>query len=705
MKLRMHGLIRITSSIIAAVVLAASVSGASPTTNVSTLAGSGLSGNADGPAPQAQFVMPAGLAEDPLGNLYIADAGGQRVRELTRDGAVVTVAGSGDLMPSRLWVRGGYEDGAAALARFNHPAGIAVASDGSIFVADTLNHCIRKIAHQQVTTFAGRPPFSGEEDGARAVASFRNPRALAFSDDGLLYVADYGVGLRQISQEGNVRTIPLPRTVDRRIAGLSIWDAGSRRVFFVSTWNALVKLDSDFHPAWIQRITPPKAGPTLFDEIGRLRVATIRESLRALGHPFAVAALDADSIVYTDLHAHSIGYFAKRGARSEAAILSAWPKPDAANRAGGYRDGALSSASFNAPLSVLRRLDGTIAVADGGNRRIRAFAYDATDRLQKAPRPPRIARMDSPGSGEIDVRVQIAPHLSSRYYRIAFLGNSYGYWDTRWNESLERLVEKRLNEDRTHIGLQKPVKAVLLFPYFETLDSVVGYAQEILSEHNFDTVIWLVNQQTVALQYARVLAAEPLTYSPQQTGEAFARFWQPRLTAAMRKVKHTFDRSGVSFFVALHPIGLELTPLEDAELEEFQEPFYPTNSYSLWSQSGMGMQLRAAVSSAGASLIDSYPQFVRAELSAFRVPLYGTLDEHFSKAGRTLLANVIADKLEDVRPWARHASARRAARVLPRASYPAAARKSRTPTVCPESDGSRAPRSDPSSTTRCGHTT
>jgi len=620
--------------------------------SVSTIAGSGLSGNLDGRALDAQFVMPAGLAEDGSGNLYIADAGGQRIRQLTNDGFVRTVAGSGELVAPGLWVPGGYRDGPASSAQFNHPSGIAVGPDGALYVADTLNHCIRKILNQQVTTFAGRPPFSGHDDGERANATFDNPRALAFSEDGTLYVADDGNGLRRISPQGVVETVRLPTGIDRRIGGMAVIGAGASRVIFLSTWNALLKLDSELHPLWMQKVIVPAAGPRLFNEVGELRKDAIRESRRPLGHPFSVAALDANGVLYTDLHTHSIGYFVKQGARSIATIVTRWPIPDAANRAGGYRDGALSSAEFDAPLGILHRKDGSFVVADSGNRRLRAFDFDPREPSSTPPPVRHLARSDSPLSGEINLHVHLVPRISSRYYRIAFLANSYGYWDTRWDESIESLVEKRLNEDRLRTGLRKRVKVALLFPYFETLDSVAGYAREVLSHHTFDAVVWQVNQQTVALQFAPRLSKLPPASSPQDLGAAFARVWQPRLTASLKSIKGDLSRGGVSFFVVLHPIGLELTPLEDAELEEFEEPFYPTNGFSVWSQSGMGAQLNQTARAAGVRLIDAYPQFEAAERSAFRKPLYGTLDEHFSREGRALLARIIAEQLEAARPWA-----------------------------------------------------
>ena len=625
-----------------------------PTSSVvSTIAGSGLSGNVDGSALQAQFVMPAGLAEDAAGDLFIADAGGQRIRELSADGVVSTVAGSGSLNASGLWVSGGFRDGAPASAQFNHPSGVAVASDGALYVADTLNHCVRKIFHQQVTTFAGRPPFSGRDDGDRTTATFKNPRALAFADDGTLFVADSGVGLRTISPQGMVQTVSLPRGVDLRIGTMSLYGSGAERVIFLSTWNALLALDAHFKPLWIQRLTPPKAGPRLFNEVGQLRSAAVSQSRQTFGHPFGLTALDGRTVLYTDLHTHAIGYFSRAGGRIATAFLSKWPIPDAANRAGGYRDGPLSSAEFDAPLAILQRRSGAIVVADSGNRRLREFVLDAAATLPLPPSPPHFTRNDARSSGEINLRARIFPHIANRFYRIAVVGNSYTYWDTRWNESIEGLAERQLSATGQSVARDKRVKMSLLFPYFETLGSVEGYAREILAQHLFDAVIWLINQQTVALEFGPQLARASTARTPSEMSAEFAKFWQPRLMASLRRISRNLHHGGVAFFVAVHPIGLELTPLEDVELEEFEEPFYPTNGFAIWSQSGIGEQLKAAVRASGVPLIDAYPEFVTAERSAVRAPLFGTLDEHFSKQGRVLTAGVIADYLKTARGWLR----------------------------------------------------
>ena len=170
----------------------------SPQGLVTTLAG-GTEGYADGAGVGAAFDTPSGLAIDDAGNLYVADTGNNRIRKVTPDGQVSTVAGDGTA---------GYADGAAASARFNAPIGVAVARDGRIYVADTYNDRIRLITPDgQVTTLAGAGQ-PGYTDGAGARALFDTPCAVAVTPQGELLIADTGNDrLRRIAPDGQVTTL------------------------------------------------------------------------------------------------------------------------------------------------------------------------------------------------------------------------------------------------------------------------------------------------------------------------------------------------------------------------------------------------------------------------------------------------------------------------------------------------------------------
>ena len=157
----------------------------SPVGVVTTLAGNGLQGTSDGKGSTARFYLPSGVDVDANGNVYVADSGNNLIRKVAPDGSVTTIAGSGTL---------GAADGQGTAASFNYPAGVAIDNIGNLYVADTNNNMIRKITPGGiVTTFAGGKT-AGSADGNGTAASFNLPTDLAISADGnYLYVAIAGI--------------------------------------------------------------------------------------------------------------------------------------------------------------------------------------------------------------------------------------------------------------------------------------------------------------------------------------------------------------------------------------------------------------------------------------------------------------------------------------------------------------------------------
>lgn len=111
-----------------------------PSGDVTTLAGSGVAGNADGTGTAAQFDRPIGVVVDPSGNVYIADAFNNRIRKITPAGVVTTVAGNGTA---------GHVDGAGDAAEFNAPTGLVLDPAGRLYVTDTYNQLIRLVTFSE----------------------------------------------------------------------------------------------------------------------------------------------------------------------------------------------------------------------------------------------------------------------------------------------------------------------------------------------------------------------------------------------------------------------------------------------------------------------------------------------------------------------------------------------------------------------------
>lgn len=177
---------------------------------IATLAGIGVAGYVvvdgdGGPAASARLVDPEGVVAAPDGSLYIAEAGANRIRQVTADGQVLTIAGTG---------AAGFagDNGPAIAAQLQAPMDVALDSAGNLYIADTGNHRIRRIdaATGIITTVAGGGfPSDGVGDtGLATNAQLINPSGVAVARDGTLYIADTGHHrVRQVGPDGIITTI------------------------------------------------------------------------------------------------------------------------------------------------------------------------------------------------------------------------------------------------------------------------------------------------------------------------------------------------------------------------------------------------------------------------------------------------------------------------------------------------------------------
>lgn len=199
--------------------------------NTTTLAGNTSAGFYDGLATAARFTTVAGVVSDAAGNIYVADRDNNRIRKISADGVVSTLAGSG---------AAGSTNGQGTKATFDMPTGITINTLGELFVADYGSHLIRKVtADGLVSTLAGNTT-AGYVNAIGTSARFNQPAGIVADGAGNLYVADAGNrAVRKIGTDGSVTTIcggtgsrtllgqPQAITIDRNGA-LLIADAEGR---------------------------------------------------------------------------------------------------------------------------------------------------------------------------------------------------------------------------------------------------------------------------------------------------------------------------------------------------------------------------------------------------------------------------------------------------------------------------------------------
>ena len=172
-----------------------------PSGSVTTVAGSGGPGSADGLGRAAEFWSPMSVAVDASNNIYVADTGNSTIRKITPSGEVTTLAGSAGSP--------GGTDGNGSDARFDSPQGVAVDASGNVYVADTFNFTIRKITPAgDVTTLAGAAGNQGNNDGTGSAAQFSHPGGVAVDNAGNIYVANSSnTTIRKVTPAGIVTTI------------------------------------------------------------------------------------------------------------------------------------------------------------------------------------------------------------------------------------------------------------------------------------------------------------------------------------------------------------------------------------------------------------------------------------------------------------------------------------------------------------------
>jgi sugar lactone lactonase YvrE len=559
-------------------------------------------GIADGPGATAEFMMPAGVAFAPNGDVYVADAAAQRIRVIDGSGFVRTVAGGGALNATGMWVEGDYKDGPAASARFNRPTGIAIGKDGTIYVADESNRAIRKIQGGVVSTLTGGPTLHGGVDGAPGIASFNAPRSLAVGPDGTLYVADTGNGIRKIDPSGNVVTLH-PERVTPNVTGVALLQLpnGSSELYVAD------RVGLSFVEAASGKLT------FRYDQ-GHA------EGDVSIGSPVDLCPLSLYNIVYTDAYTHALRFFSIASS-NYTRLLSrdATENPQVSN--GGFADGSGNVARFDAPMGIACSPAGRIVVADAGNKRVREVgAFD----MRSGETPPQF---DAPNR--------------EHEFRIALLGNSFIWTGSAPRETIGDQIEIDLDRDPGLRAKGLTVRVIPIRKYGIVLPAASDYIREFLSDGQVDAVVLLVNSQFVASTVGPGKATTP------EAAAVFADF-----TKQLDGIHHQLAQQKIAFLAVAVPFAFEFSPLENAYgmMTGIAGTYVPPDSdadYSIFHA-----KLIAAMRASGAPVLDAWQTFAAEERSPEHRPLYGASELHLGPHGDAVLASAIAQALAARKPWA-----------------------------------------------------
>ena len=324
-------------------------------TVVSTLAGSSQ-GLDNQPGTAAKFSNPSGTAVDSSGTVYVADSANHVIRKITSAGVVTTFAGDG---------LSGSKDGTGSGAQFNTPSAIVINSSGTLFVSDSGNHCIRKITSAGVvSTFAGGS--SGFADGIGSNAQFNSPQGIVVDSLGNVFVADSGNHrIRSITAAGQVSTLAGQST-----SGTTD-DSGTSARFNTPTGLAIDSLRNlyvtDKNGHRIRKVTAQGGVSTLAGSTSGFTNDT--GTAAQFNSPVGIAVDSTGTLYVADTGNHRIRAVSSTGVVTTFVGLSN----------SGTSNGSPSQAQFNSPYSITVGTTGVFYVADYSNHRIRKIVVTASD--------------------------------------------------------------------------------------------------------------------------------------------------------------------------------------------------------------------------------------------------------------------------------------------------------------------------------------
>jgi|GEM_PF-1281215 len=480
---------------------------------VQTLAGDGRTGNQDGSSLAASFAFPTGLAYDKSGTLFVADGAGQRIRAISKDGEVRTLAGGGEPATQTGWILGAYADGSGAQARFDRPTGIAVAADGTVFVADAYNNAIRRISHGAVTTW---------------VRKIAMPIGLAIDRADNLYAITENGDLFRIDRSGSTSLV-------RHFAAPPKWD-----------WDFINTIPALGYVQWSIAVADGPQGPALFIGDGSglyartakgwikyfrnneettlcsgefkgsaycAQPAVQTVGLKNIGFPSGIAAVNDHLVACTDDGSNVVRLVNTDTGTIRRIAGSVFE--DRSSDTAGYLDGNADFAELNRPIAIALSPDGRLAIADAGNRRIRLISdldrHDAFD-------------------AESARTLRNVPESFS----IAYAGDASIWPGELWNRTVEGQLEAIVRGNRS-MRNASVVPVVLSGEHGDVLGKLATLAG---GPHHFDAVVLQLSAGNVA------------------------RYPEAQIAQMLRAARARFLRTHTAFYVVATPPADRIAPAE-----------------------------------------------------------------------------------------------------------------------------------------------
>jgi hypothetical protein len=438
---------------------------------VSTIAGGAPRGMKDGPALEAQFLVPSGLARAKNGTLYISDPAAQRIREMLPNGTVRTVAGSGKLGRLGLSVTGAYKDGPALEAAFSQPAGLAVGPDGALYIADSFNACIRKLQNGVVSTVVGKPGENKPVDGDAATARLKLPLSVSFDNTGTLWIADYGVGMRYF-ERGELKTIKTKSYGDVGVTSIAAEPEEDGPVIAVTRQLVYVYDRTTKTDTYFGTLNDAEDGP--------------------FGRPDQLLAIGNGQVLFSDSQNNNVRYMRVPRAGFDTTFFSrtiAGGELEKGILNAGFADGSRQAARFYSPRG-LAPAGNSVIVADAGNHRLR--------------------RITLPNFRRSEAGVSDTYHYDQSHFEVVYASASNAFWDSLGDDSICAGIERTI--DASH-RTSKPARCHTVRLDAVQLPEVESYVKTALLFRKFDVLVIGANAGTVHPAFGSAAAGIPALHA------------------------------------------------------------------------------------------------------------------------------------------------------------------------------------------------